>query len=138
MLAFAILYICCLALHCSAQSYAGSQLIIIIIRRTSSLLFKKRISRQKILLLSHFVRWHIDFKDVNMFVFASFSVSNDPSIWKITTTYHGRNPVWNFPVKFTVNEFLAKYYDIYLKVKLLSRKKFLPWNTTIGTIYIPL
>jgi hypothetical protein len=79
-----------------------------------------------------------DLKDVNIFVYAAISISNDPFNRKITTTYHGRNPVWNFPVKFTVNESPAKYYDIFLKVKLISRKKFLPWNTTIGTVYIPL
>jgi len=87
-----------------------------------------------------------DLKDANIFskmsVFAAVSISGDPYSKQLTNTHYyphsGRNPTWNFPIKFTINESLAKKNRLFLKVKLLSYNKFLPWNATIGTIYIPL
>jgi len=87
-----------------------------------------------------------DLKDVNLFsqqmsVYAIVSIIGDPLNPQITTTHihrhAGRNPTWNIPVKFTVNESLAYYNRLSLEVKLISYRKFLPCST-IGKVRIPL
>ncbi|AES65152.1 cold-regulated protein [Medicago truncatula] len=86
-----------------------------------------------------------DLKDVNLFsqmsVYAIVSILGDPLNPQITTTHihrhAGRNPTWNIPVKFAVNESLAYYNRLSLEVKLISYRKFLPCST-IGKVRIPL
>jgi len=87
-----------------------------------------------------------DLKGFNLFsktsVYAVVSISGDPLNPQTATTYihraTRRNPTWNIPVKFIVNESLANQNCLSLEVKLLSHRKFLPCDTIIGTFHIPL
>ncbi|NP_001351740.1 protein SRC2-like [Cicer arietinum] len=86
-----------------------------------------------------------DLKDVNLFskmdVFAVVSIAGDPLNPQTATTHThrdgGKNPTWNYPVKFTVNESLANQNRLSLEVKLISDRT-LSGNTVIGTVHIPL
>ncbi|CAJ2662128.1 unnamed protein product [Trifolium pratense] len=86
-----------------------------------------------------------DLKDVNVFskmdVYAVVSISGDPvNPQTAPTNIHrdgGKNPTWNFPIKFTINESLANQNRLSLEIKLLSNRT-LAGDTVIGTVHIPL
>ncbi|WJX27859.1 Protein src2 [Trifolium repens] len=86
-----------------------------------------------------------DLKDVNVFskmdVYAVVSISGDSvNLQTATTHIHrdgGKNPTWNFPVKFTINESLANQNRLSLEIKLLSDRT-LAGDTIIGTVHVPI
>ncbi|TKY72619.1 cold-regulated protein [Spatholobus suberectus] len=86
-----------------------------------------------------------DLKDVNLFskmdVYAVVSLSGDPLHPQGATTHvhkdGGTNPTWNYPVKFSVNESLAKENRLSLEIKLISDRT-LAGDTVIGTVHVPL
>ncbi|CAI8590093.1 unnamed protein product [Vicia faba] len=85
-----------------------------------------------------------DLKDVNLFskmdVYAVVSITGDPINPQTATTHihrnGGKNPTWNFSVKFTVNESLANQNRLSLEIKLISDRAV--GDTVIGTVHISL
>ncbi|KHN26566.1 hypothetical protein glysoja_019805 [Glycine soja] len=85
-----------------------------------------------------------DIKNVNLFskmdVYAAVSLSGDPLHPQGATTHvhkdAGSNPTWNYPVKFSVNESLAKENRLSLEIKLVSDRTL--GDTVIGTVHVPL
>ncbi|KAL9314827.1 hypothetical protein ACSQ67_020279 [Phaseolus vulgaris] len=85
-----------------------------------------------------------DIKNVNLFskmdVYAVVSLTGDPFHLQSATTQvdkdSGSNPKWNFPVKFSVNEALAKENRLTLEIKLFSDRTL--GDTLIGTVHVPL
>ncbi|KAG5006042.1 hypothetical protein AAZX31_09G045100 [Glycine max] len=85
-----------------------------------------------------------DIKNVNLFskmdVYAVVTLSGDPLHPQGATTHvhkdAGSNPTWNYPVKFSVNESLAKENRLSLEIKLVSDRTL--GDTVIGTVHVPL
>ncbi|CAJ1963427.1 unnamed protein product [Sphenostylis stenocarpa] len=85
-----------------------------------------------------------DIKNVNLFskmdVYAVVSLYGDPLHHQSSTTPvdkdSGTNPKWNFPMKFSVNETLAKENHLSLEIKLVSDRTL--GDTVIGTVHVPL
>ncbi|KAK7289948.1 hypothetical protein RIF29_04011 [Crotalaria pallida] len=87
-----------------------------------------------------------DIKDVNLLskmdVYAVVSISGDPHNpqKKAKTPVHrdgGTNPTWNYAVKFSVNDALARQNRMSLEIKLFSDRT-LGSDTLIGTVHIPI
>ncbi|XP_047168101.1 protein SRC2-like [Vigna umbellata] len=85
-----------------------------------------------------------DIKNVNLFskmdVYVVISLTGDPYHLQSATTHvdkdGGCNPKWNYPVKFSVNEALAKENRLTLEAKLISDRTL--GDTVIGTVHVPL
>ncbi|WVZ20341.1 hypothetical protein V8G54_007663 [Vigna mungo] len=85
-----------------------------------------------------------DIKNVNLFskmdVYVVISLTGDPFHLQSATTHvdkdGGCNPKWNYPVKFSVNEALAKENRLTLEAKLISDRTL--GDTVIGTVHVPL
>ncbi|KAJ7955079.1 Protein SRC2 [Quillaja saponaria] len=85
-----------------------------------------------------------DLKDVNLFskmdVYAVVSLSDDQiSKQKAKTTIDrdcGPNPNWNFPMKFTIDESLAKQNRLTLVIKLKTERN-LGTDKDIGEVNVP-
>ncbi|XP_061349178.1 protein SRC2-like [Gastrolobium bilobum] len=85
-----------------------------------------------------------DLKDVNLFskmdVYAVVSLSGDQLHHQKTKTPvdrdGGANPTWNFPIKFTVNESLARQNRLTLEINLRCQRT-LGADKDIGQVHIP-
>jgi len=82
-----------------------------------------------------------DLKDLNIFskmdVYAVLSLSGDQ---KTKTPVHrngGTNPTWNFPVKFTFDESVARQNRLALEIKIRSERA-LATDKDIGQVHVPL
>ncbi|XP_004508275.1 protein SRC2-like [Cicer arietinum] len=86
-----------------------------------------------------------DLKNVNLFakmeVYAVVSISGDPLHTQNTKTpidkESGTNPAWNFPVKLTFNETLARQNRLTLEINLRCARN-LAADKDIGSVQIPL
>ncbi|KAK7363594.1 hypothetical protein VNO77_05742 [Canavalia gladiata] len=86
-----------------------------------------------------------DLKDVNLFskmdVYAVVSLSGDPlHHQKIKTPVDrngGTNPTWNFPIKLTIDESLARQNRLILEIKLCCDRT-LAADKEVGQVHVPL
>ncbi|KAJ1395202.1 C2 domain [Sesbania bispinosa] len=87
-----------------------------------------------------------DLKNVNLFtkmnVYAVVSISGDPNHHHNKTKTPvdrnaGKNPTWNFPIKLTINESLARQNRLTLEIKLRCERS-LSTDKDIGTVHVPL
>lgn len=84
-----------------------------------------------------------DLKDVNLFskmaVYAVVSISGDPyQNQKVKTPVDregGKNPAWNFPIKFTINEPAARQNRLSLEIKLRSER--MSGDRDVGSVHVP-
>ncbi|MBA0616541.1 hypothetical protein Godav_016583 [Gossypium davidsonii] len=81
-------------------------------------------------------------KNVNLIdkmdVYAVVSLKGDSSKQKLKTPVHkdcGKNPNWNFPVKFTVDESLAKNNKLSIKFKIMCER--ILGDKELGVVNVP-
>ncbi|KAL2339045.1 hypothetical protein Fmac_013491 [Flemingia macrophylla] len=82
-----------------------------------------------------------DLKDANLFskmdVYAVVSLSGDQKIKTPVDRNGGTNPTWNFPLKFTFQESLARQNRLTLQIKLRCERT-LAADKDVGEVHVPL
>ncbi|TKY54140.1 xyloglucan glycosyltransferase 12 [Spatholobus suberectus] len=82
-----------------------------------------------------------DLKDVNLFskmdVYAVVSLSGNQKIKTPVDRNGGTNPTWNFPMKFAIDELLARQNRLTLEIKLRCERS-LAADKDVGQVHVPL